>query len=267
MKRLVSLLLAALLLLAGCAGKASEEPEVTEPTTKTVFIHKSITRIQGDTTGRTDYIYNEENLLTDVIVSDGEGKELQRYLVTCDENSNPIEWTSVAGTTVIYTYDTQGRTLRTETYSGETLMTSTEYNWSGDLRISVTVKTSLQEQRTEYTYDDKGGLTRQDLYVSGVLGSYGLFTLNENGKPAVCKTFDPAGNPLAEVSYEYDALTEKRTTMDAEGTVLQTQIMTYDEHGNLLQSNLLDAAGNVTSSEIHEWIALELPIDAPRASI
>lgn len=265
MKRLACLL-AAVLLLTGCGGSKPEEPVETEPAVKTVFVHRSITRTQGGTTGRTDYIYNEENLLTDVIVSDAQGTELQRYLVSCDENGNPTEWSSAAST-VTYEYDSQGRTLRTDTYNGDTLMTSTQYNWSGALRVSVTVKTATVEQRTEYTYDDKGRLTRQDLYSGGVLSSYGLFTLNEEGKPALCSTFDPGGNPVAEITYEYEGLTETRTTADLQGTVLQTQIMTYDGHGNLLQSDLLDSTGAVVSSEVHEWMPIEVPAEVPRAGI
>lgn len=266
MKRLLCLLLP-VLLLAGCGKNVTEEPVVTQPQTKTVYVHKSLTRTQGGTTGRTDYVYSEENLLTDVVISDAEEKELQRYLVTCDENGNPVEWASAAGNTVTYTYDTQGRTLRTETYTGQTLMTSTEYTWSGNLRVSVTVKTASLEQRTEYAYDDKGGLTRQDLYVNGVLNGYGLYTLNEEGKPMQCSTFDQENNLTGTVAYEYDGVTEKRITADAQGTVLQTQILTYDDHGNLLKSDLIDNGGALISSEVHEWIPIEVLADCPRASI
>lgn len=133
MKRLFSAL-CAVLLLTGCTAQTPEEPVETLPQTKTVYIHKSITRSQGNTTGRTDYIYDEDNLLTDVIISDASGEELERYLVSCDENGNPVEWSSAAGTSILYTYDAQGRTLRTETYSDDTLLTSTEYTWSGALR-------------------------------------------------------------------------------------------------------------------------------------
>lgn len=269
MKRLLCLLLL-LLLLVGCGKKTPQVPEtppVTEPTTKTVYVHSSITRIQGNTTGRTDYIYNDDNLLTDVIMSDGEGNELQRYLVACDENSNPIEWSSADGNMVTYTYDNRGRTLRTETYAGETLMTSTEYTWSGNLRVSVVVKTASQEQRTEYAYDEKGGLTRQDLYVGGVLNGYGLYTLDEEGKATLCQTFYPEGEPLVEVVYEYEGNTEKRITKDMQGKIMQTQIMIYDDQGNLLQNDLLDATGAVVSSEIHEWLPVEVSVDAIRASV
>lgn len=265
MKRLFSLLFAALL-LTGCTGKAPEEPVETQPKTKTVYIHKSITRSQGNTIGRTDYIYDEEDQLTDVIISDATDQELERYLVSCDENGNPVEWTSAAGTSILYTYDTQGRTLRTETYSDDILLTSTEYTWSGALRVSVTVKTMTQEQRTEYTYDDKGCLIRQDLYTGGVLTSYGLFTLNDEGKAALCSTFDPQNNPLAEVTYEYEGTTEKRITRDMQGKVLQTQIQTYDEYGNLLENKLTDAGGTELT-EIHEWIGIEVPVDLPRAGV
>jgi YD repeat-containing protein len=269
MKKLLSLLLLSLLLV-GCGKKApnaAEVPTETEPTVKTVYVHSSITRTQGTTIGRTDYIYNDENLLTDVIMSDGEGNELQRYLVTCDENGNPIEWASADDHMVAYTYDNRGRTLRTETYVGENLMTSTEYTWSGNLRISVTVKAASQEQRTEYAYDEKGGLTRQDVYVGGALSSYGLYTVNDEGKPVLCQTFDPEGNPVAEVTYEYEDNNEKRITKDVHGKVLQTQILTYDDQGNLLKSDLVDGTGAVVSSEIHEWLPLEVSVDAIRASV
>lgn len=265
MKRLLCLLLVLGLLLVGCGKEEPIVQEETEPviTTKTVYVHRSINR----TTSRTDYLYNEENLLTEVIMSDGEGKELQRYLVTCDENGNPIEWASAADNLVTYTYDTQGRTLRTETYVGETLMTSTEYTWSGNLRVSAIVKTATQEQRTEYAYDEKGGMTRQDLYVGGALSGYGLYTLNEEGKVVLCQTFDPQGNPLTEVTYEYQGNTETRITKDLQGQVQQTQVLTYDEHGNLLQNDLMDGSGALLSSEVHEWMPVEVPLESIRASV
>lgn len=266
MKRLLCLLVLALL-LTGCTGKTPEEPVETQPLTKTVYVHKSISRTQNGTTSCTEYLYNEENLLTDVVISNGEGGVLQHYLVSCDENGNPTEWSAAEGSSVLYTYDAQGRTLRTDTYTGEVWMTSTEYTWSGDLRVSVTVKTPSQDQRTEYTYDDKGNLIRQDIYAGGVPESYGLFTLNEEGKPALCSTFTSEGNSVGEITYEYDGTTEKRTTADVHGTMLQTQILTYDDHGNLLQSDLVDYGGAVVSSEVHEWIPIEVPVDSPRAGI
>ena len=68
MKKLLYLLPLALL-LAGCGGEPEDVPtEPTEPETKTVYVHSAITRTQSGVTSRTEYIYNEEDLLTDVIV-------------------------------------------------------------------------------------------------------------------------------------------------------------------------------------------------------
>jgi YD repeat-containing protein len=266
MKRLLCLL-AAVLLLTGCTGKSPEQPTETEPATKTVFVHSSMTYSSGGVTSRTDYLYNEAELLTEVVVSDGQGAELQRYLVTCDENGNPIEWTSAAGSTVNYTYDAQGRTLRTETYTGETLMTSTEYTWSGSLRISTTVKTTGGDQRVEYTYDRNDALIRQDAYEGGQLSRYVLYTPGDNGKPLTAAMYDPEGNLLSTSAYAYEDGKETVTTVNGQGEDGMINTKTYDPHGNLLSDEYRDSAGNLLSSEVHEWMPIEVPADCPRAGI
>ena len=256
------------LLLAGCS--AQQPPVETEPTAppeKTVFVHSSITRTVGETSSRTEYLYDEQELLTDVVIYDGAEQEIQRYLVTCDENGNPVRWDTAGDAAISYTYDDKGRTLGTYTYNADTLVSSTEYNWSGELRVSVTVKTPAREQRTEYSYDDKGSLTRQDLYLDGQPGGWGLYTAGEDGKTALCESFDPEGNLFNRVSYLYEGSQETRTTTDADGTVTQTQILTYDESGNLLTNQVYDASGSLTSSETHVWKEIRVPAEQPRAVI
>lgn len=269
MKKLLFVLLA-VLLLTGCAQKA---PEPTEPATKTVYVHSTITRTSGEAVSHTEYIYDEAQQLTDVIVSDAAGQELQRYLVTCDENGNPVRWdTSVSGTasSVAYTYDARGRTLGTYAYTEDTLVTSTENTFSGDLHICVTIKSPAQgfEQRTEYTYDEKGSLTRQDQYVGGALTGYGLYTVGEEGKPLRCDNYTPEGELISAVTYAYDGTTETRTVTDQSGTlVTQIQTMTYDDRGNLLSSRVTDGSGQTLSSEVHTWMSIEVPADVPRAGV
>lgn len=269
MKKLLIALLA-VLLLTGCGQKT---PEPTEPATKTVYVHSSITRTSGEAVSHTEYVYDEEARLTDVIVSDAAGQELQRYLVTCDENGNPVRWdTSVSGTasSVAYTYDDRGRTLGTYAYTEDTLVTSTENTFSGDLTVRVTIKSPAQgfEQRTEYTYDEKGNLTRQDQYVGGALMSYGLYSVGEDGKPLSCDNYSSEGELLSVITYACEGTTETRTVTDQSGTlVTQIQVMTYDDHGNLLTSKVTDASGLTISSEVHTWMALEVPADVPRAGV
>lgn len=264
------LALLAVMLLAGCGQQAAEP---TEPSVKTVWLHSSITRTYADIENHTQYIYNEEDLLTDIIISDGTGAELQRYLVTCDEVGNPVRWdTSVSGlaSSLTYTYDDRGRTLGTYAYTEDELVTSTENTFSGDLQICVTIKSPAQnfEQRTEHTYDDKGNLTRQDQYVNGVIASYGLFKVDKDGKPIRCENYDRDGILLSVVTYTYEGTTETRTYTDSTETlVTQTQVMNYDEWGNLLTSTILDSSGNPLSVETHTWKAIEVPSDQPRASV
>ncbi len=269
MKKWIFVLLA-LLLLTGCSR---QEAEPTEPSTKTVWLHSSITRTYSQVSNHTEYIYNEEDRLTDVIVSDGTGQELQRYLVTCDEVGNPIRWdTSVSGlaSSLTYTYDDRGRTLGTYAYTEDTMVTSTENTFSGDLQICVTIKSPAQnfEQRTEYTYDEKGGLTRQDQYVDGILTGYGLFKVDKEGRPVRCENYDREGTLLTIVTYAYEGTMETRTYTDGTGTlVTQEQVMTYDEWGNLLTSTVFDGSGNPLSEETHTWRAIQVAADQPRAGV
>ncbi len=273
MKKLLMLLLC-VLLLTGC-GRGQEDALPTaeeEPQSKTVYVHSSITRTQNGSTGKTEYIYNEENLLTDVIISDEAGQELQRYLVTCDENGNPVNWDTSVGDTVsslIYTYDDRGHTLGTYAYTGETLTTSTEYTWSGDLRIRVTVRVPAQnyEQRTEYTYDDKNVLQRQDLYVGGNLSGYTLYTSDTQGRPTLGENYSPDGAVTGTIAYTYHTNTEKRITTAADGSITQVQDLTYDLQGNLLSSHIYDGSGNLQFAEVHIWHPIEVPAEVPRAGV
>lgn len=275
MKKLLFLLLALMLALSGCGS----EPEVTAPTTaandsqtKTVYVHTSITRTDATATHRTEYLYNDRDILTDVVITGEDGVELQRYQVNCDNHGNPKDWnTSLDGvkSSIAYKFDEHGHTLGTYAYSNDTLITSTEYTWSGDLRVSNTVKAVSQgfEQRIEYTYDENNRLTRQDQYVDGELTAYAICTCDDQGRLITSQGFDLEGNPSSTISYTYEGNTETRVTKKKDGTVLQIQTLTYDEHNNLLTNTLTGSDGTLVSTETHTWKAVEVPFNSPRASI
>lgn len=277
MKKLLSFL-CLILLLAGCSRQQQQENPATadsptEPTGDTVYVHSSITHTADQRTTRTDYCYDEENILTDVIICDAQGEELQRYQITCDENGNPIEWAANidgAASCITYEYDRNGHILKTETYNNDLPVSSTSYTWSGDLRLSATVLSAAlgYEQRTEYTYNDQGQLQRQDRYTDGVLTAYTVYTLDDNGRPATAQSYAPDGTAGERITYSYfEDKAEALVTTDAQGNVLQTQTLTYDDHGNLLSSILHDAAGMMVSSETHVWMAIQVPEGHPRAGI
>lgn len=275
MKKLVFLLLTLALLLAGCGN----QPETTEPTTastvpeeKTVYVHTSITRTDSTATHTTEYLYNDQNILTNVVIRDETGNEVQRYQVSCDENGNPKEWTTTLDgvkSSIAYRFDDRGHTLGTYAYSEDTLITSTEYTWSGDLRVSNTVKAAAQglEQRIEYSYDENNRLTRQDQYVDGELKAYALCTCDDQGRLLISQGYDPEGNPSSTITCTYEGNTETRVTALDNGTVLQTQVLTYDEQNNLLTNTITNGEGSLLSSETHTWMAITVPANSPRASI
>ena len=273
MKKLLPLLLTLAMMFSGCGQEPVEtEPTSNQPETKTVYVHTSITRTDSSATYRTEYLYNDQDLLTDVVITNEEGEETQRYQVTCDENGNPMEWkTALEGveSSIAYRFDEHGHTLGTYAYSGDTLVTSTEYTWSGDLRISNTVKAATQgfEQRIEYTYDEHNRLIRQDQYVDGTLSAYAICTCDDQGRLLISQGYDLEGNPSSTITCTYEDNTETRVTTLSTGSVLQTQVLTYDEAGNLLSNTLKDGEGKLLSTETHTWKPVEVPADSPRASI
>lgn len=273
MKKLLSLLAATVLLvgMAGCseAPEATPETSTTQPTTqkqtKTLYIHESVTHNVGGKISKTQYIYDDADLLTDVVVYDND-TESRRYQVTCDEIGNPIRWANTESATE-YTYDEQGHITCTKVYNGDTLITTTEQVWAGGLRISVTAKAQDFENRTEYTYDDQGRMIRQDLYMGGQLSSYSICQTDDNGRLKRTDTYTPEGVLTKSTVYAYEEGSERRTVLDAKGSVTQTTLLTYDDFGNLLTSNTTTLKGELISGERHTWRAIEVPLDSTRASV
>lgn len=273
MKKRICLLLVLVLLLCGCGETPVPEESTTEATvakTKTVYVHSSLTRSDSSGINRTEYLYRDNGTLSEVVVRDGNGTEVQRYRVNCDENGNPVDWIMPDGTSAIrYRFDDHGHTLGTYIYSGTDLVTSTEYTFSGDLRVSTTVKAPAQglEQRIEYTYDENNCLIRQDQYVGGQLSAYGICTCDEEGRPLTMQSYDLENTPTSVTTYTYDGNTETRVITHDSGIIIQTQVLTYDEHNNLLTNTFTDGEGTTLSTEEHTWIPVEVPVDSPRSSI
>ena len=141
MKKMFALITILFLLL--CLTACTEEPvsttEATTPTqaqSKTVYVHTSITQEYGSSVNRTEYLFNEQDRVSEVVVYTN-GAETKRHRVECDENGNYIRWTS-DGSVTEYAYDGQGHSLGVRLYINDVLISSTEYTWEGDLRTSVT---------------------------------------------------------------------------------------------------------------------------------
>lgn len=269
MKKISAFLLALCTVLCLTACNNPDQPdntdETTVPTTKTVYLHSSVTQEYGSSVTRTEYQFDEKDILTDIVIYSGD-EETDRYRVQCDENGNATRWSNEE-TTMECRYDDRGRTLGTTVSMNGAVVSSTTYIWEGDLRTGVTSSGEGFESRHTFTYDEAGHLIRQDIYTNGELTGYSICTNDENGRIVQAINYLSDGSEGSAIRYTYSDSTETRTTTLPDGTVTQKIVLAYDETGNLSTSTTYDGEGSIVSKETHVWRAVEVPIDCPRAPI
>lgn len=268
MKKLLALGLAlGALCLAACNANSPDDTTVPtdDPNTKTVYLHSSVTQEHGSAVNRTEYVFNDEDRITDIVIYSGE-KEVDRYTVESDENGNAVKWYNDE-TTMQCSYDSQGHTLGTTVFMDGVQVSATSYVWEGDLRTGVVSSGENFESRHTFTYDEAGHLIRQDIYTNGELTGYSICTNDDEGKLLEAVSYLPDGSIGSTITYTYGEGTETRTTTLPDGTVAQKVVLQYDEHGNLSTSTTYDGKNTIISKETHVWRAVEVPQDCPRAPI
>lgn len=272
MKKLSAILtsLSLLLCLTACSDEpppSTESSVPTEPLSKTVYVHTSITQEFGSTISRTEYLFDQQDHVCEVVVYTND-VETKRHIVECDENGNYVKWISDSSVTE-YTYDDQGHSLGVSLYINDIPVSSTQYTWENGLRTSVTNIMAAQgmTQRAIMTYDSNGRLLRQDSYTADTLNSYSIYTTGEDGRITAMTAYQPDGTMLYTNTYSWEGTTETITSTLPDGTLNQTAVLTYDEHGNLLTQEIHDSDHNLVSRETHTWKAVEVDPDCPRASV
>lgn len=280
MKKIIAILAALLALgLTACDSKTPEPTQAPDRVTtpaptgpdgtvgETVYVHASITQEYGATVSRTEYVFDEKDWVTEVIVYTND-VETKRHSVECDKNGNFIRWTS-DGSVTEYSYDDRGHSLGMTMYIGGQLVSTTAYTWENDLRTSVTTTMAGQSmmQKVLMTYDSDGKLLRQDSYNVDTLISYSIYAYDANGRTATMTTYQPDGSlySIGKYSWKGNALTI--VTNGADGALMQTAELTYDDAGNLLSHTVFDASGEQVSKETHTWKAIEVELGSVRASV
>jgi hypothetical protein len=268
-KRILTFLLAlwAAASFAACGQQPDETTSATNdaPATKTIYVHSSVTQEFGSSVTRTEYAYDDENRISNIVVYTND-VEAERYNVESNADGNAVRWTN-GETTMESSYDDLGRTLGTVVYMNGTVVSSTAYIWEGNLRTGVISSGEGFESRHNFIYDEAGHLIRQDIYTNGELTGYSICTNDENGRILHATSYLPDGSENYTITYTYGDDTETRTTSLPDGTVSQKTIVTYDENGNLSTSVSYNGEGTITSKETHAWRAIIVPIDSPRAPI
>lgn len=270
MKKLTLLLICLLLLsMTACGERANTAPSTapTQPQTKTVYVHASITQEYGSTTNRTEYLFDSDNHVNQVVVYTN-GEETKRHDVQCDENGNYVKWIS-DGSVTEYAYDDDGNSLGMSLYINNVLISSTAYTWENGLRTSVTTTMDTQgmTQRILMTYGSSGRLLRQDTYTADTLSSYSIYATDENGQISSVTLYQPDGTLISTSTYIRTSAMETITSTLPDGTVSQTAVLTYDSYGNLLTQEIFDQNGQSLFKETHTWKAVTVPFDCPRASV
>ena len=273
MKKPILILLLLLGLLSGCAKDASELPSSTTdsvatpdgPQTRTVYVRTSHTLTSGDSVTRTDYLLDEDNQVYQVVIY-SDDTETMRYDVECDENGNYVRWIGEHITSTFH-YDEQGRPLGKEIYTGELLISSTQYTWDNGNQVGLSDTNGTQEQRTAWFYNEAGQKVREELYQNGVLVNYSQITPTEDGRPLSQDVYLADGTLYSTVHFIYDGLNCTATTTLTDGTLEQRTTYTYDEYGNLLSTTVYNADGELVSQIVDTWMAIEVPADSLRASI
>jgi len=246
---------------------APTQPQIP---TKTVYVRTSYTNKSDTMDARTEYVYDENDLLTEVIQYSGTTLT-KRYAVTCDENGNYTQWDSESDSETLsahYFWDEEGRNLGNAQYLNDVLQYSTTYTWTNGLltdTVSSMPEQSL-ETRLQYTYNSENVRVRSDYFVNNSLQRYGIYSTDDQGRVASVSFYLPDGTAYYTTSYIYGTLIETQVTQSADGIVTQKIVTTYDEHGNLLTSQTYDGKNTLLSTETYTWKAITVPQDCPRAS-
>lgn len=249
---------------------ATTAPTQPQTPTKTIYVRTSYTKKSDTMDALTEYVYDENDLLTEVIQYSGTTLT-KRYTVTCDDNGNYTQWDSESDTETLsarYFWDEEGRNLGNAQYLNDVLQYSTTYTWTDGLLVDTVSSMPEQslETRLQYTYNSENLRVRSDYFVNNSLQRYGVYSIDDHGRTSSISYYLPDGTAYYTTSYLYGILSETQITQSAEGGVTQKIITTYDANGNVLTIQTYNGQNTLLSTETNTWKAITVPQDSPRAS-
>ncbi|MEH2058171.1 MAG: RHS repeat-associated core domain-containing protein [Nostoc sp.] len=245
-----------------------------------------ITFTQDSLGNRTQYFYDEQGRVTDVIFPDNtpdNPNDNPQSKTKYDDAGRVIQQTSATGLITRYVYDQLGRLIetilpdQTPDNPNDNPKAFTEYTAAGRVKAQI----DIFGNREEFSYDDLGRLQRE----KDVLGNYTTYTYNLGGqietvtdaknrttrfiyddKARATQTiyFDGSKSQVAydglgrvqtetnelgqKTSYEYDEFGRVKATIDALNNRTE---YAYDQRGKLIQ--VTDALGHSTKFEYDQY--------------
>lgn len=266
MKQLLSLLLALVMLLTLAACETDDPTDPTDPTpkTETKWLVQSETQVYDDPmmgTSVTTYTYDAlgnclsvRQQLGDTVLNMTLEYNEKGFCTAMNMTQNDISMRYV------YTLDNQGNRIKTEIFSGETLMNSqtATYDENGNL---LTLETSADSysSRYEYTYDENGNNLGYTQYMNGEVSSVITIAYDDQGRQSRMTVKNADGSIESITENTYDGNTETQVSKTSDGTVVSTQVKTFDEHGNTI-SIVFSGEGISSYTYTATYISIEVPI-------
>lgn len=242
--RKICFLLALFSLLCGCSkAEVPENPYRLKQQTVERY------REEGVQLTRSDYTYDEHNHVTEVQTYLDDVWHSTRQL-TYDEYGNVVRTRQIydEGTESIVehvlTLDEQHRVIRSEGTSDDGRQTLTEYSYNKDgqttklyiYRYEVMEGMDINSF-TDYTYDRKGNLVRQDVRWEPNSNNNG-YTLCTYEKDRLVRDETYLGEELdsyTDYTYDETGLIQTAIAYEADGSPHTKHITTFDEFGNKLE--------------------------------
>ena len=254
-KRILSLVLALMLIFALCACGDKNKAEDTEDAEETIVIPPASYDKEDGKLYREVY-YNSNGLKYSSIIYEYDGYGRIASEIELGENDAPVSKC---------TYEYNDKDLKTAKlgYVAEgpeefafAYRVDYEYDANGNL---------IREQRTEndviaavtvYTYNDSGVLIKEEQYEGEefMLCAY-EYELDENGRVATCLRHDYLEGVDTENRYSYDSKGNliADVSSNADGSVQNRIEYTYDENGNEVKRSVYDSQGGMQSSTSNEY--------------
>ncbi len=219
------------------------------------------------------FTYDENgNILTEMF-GDADGSYINYFTTNTYDNNGKLvssvtKKADESETTVLYTYDKNGRVLtETETTVDRWNDTSTYIHTSlYDANGNLLSRRNQKGSGAEYTYDSQNRLlTERDIGIEGDAYNIRTYTYGEDGR-LVKEKWESGDDPdwWTEKSYAYDANGTQYVTLysDSGDTEAYTYAYEFDDKGVLTKKtyierednehrvSLYDAAGNIVSIDI-----------------
>ena len=157
-------------------------------------------------------------------------------------------------TTVIRTFDDKGQVIKAETYDGDRHISTTEYTYDENGEMTFIRSTQPESDvvtTLQRTFDDEGNLVTYIQDTGYYVGRYEYEYNRRNQR--IREEYYRDDELVSRSDYVWEGNVGTGTHYKPDGTPSGKSLLEYDDFGNLLRLESLDANGNVLSMRCTEY--------------